>query len=66
MWRTWLFADIQVQEPILRQVMGADGQKFLDFAGATVEPLSAADVFMAVASGARSPARGRRSCSSTR
>ena len=48
-WQTWLFADIQVQEPVLRQLMGADGQKFLDIAGAAVEPVSAADVFTAIA-----------------
>jgi amidase len=48
-WRTWLFADIQVQEPLLRALMGPDGQKFLDIAGAAVEPVSAADVFTAIA-----------------
>ena len=48
-WRTWLFADIQVQEPLLRQLMGPDGQRFLDFAGATVAPVSAAEVFAAIA-----------------
>src|SRR5262249_32618555 len=28
-WATWLFSDIQVQEPVLRAVMGADGLRFL-------------------------------------
>jgi amidase len=48
-WRTWLFADIQVQEPILRQVMGADGQRFLDYASATVAPVDVATLFAALA-----------------
>jgi amidase len=48
-WSTWLFADIQVQEPLLRQVMGADGQQFLDWAGATVEPVDVGTLFAAFA-----------------
>jgi amidase len=47
-WATWLFADIQVQEPILRQVMGADGQRFLDYAGATIAPVDTAMLFAAL------------------
>ncbi len=47
-WATWLFADVQVQEPLLRQIMGADGQKFLDFAMAAMPPIDIGTLFNAL------------------
>jgi amidase len=47
-WTTVLFADIQAQEELLRMVMGPDGQRFLDFAGAAVAPVDTPTLFGAM------------------
>jgi amidase len=48
-WRTWLFADIQVQEPLLRQVMGPDGRRFLDHAMVRMPRAGIAELYAAFA-----------------
>jgi amidase len=47
-WATWLFSDVQVQAPILRQVMGPDGVRFLDYAMAEMPPIDVATLFNAL------------------
>jgi amidase len=47
-WGRWLFTDIRAQEELLRQVMGPDAMKFLDFIDPLYPPLDAAGVVAAL------------------
>jgi amidase len=41
-WRRWLVSELRVLLPVMRQLMGPDGQRFLDLAEQTVPPLDLA------------------------
>jgi amidase len=47
-WGRWLFTDIRAQEELLRQVMGPDAMKFLDFVSPLYPPLDANDLVAAL------------------
>jgi amidase len=47
-WGRWLFTDIRAQEELLRQVMGPDAMKFLDFIDPLYPPMDANDVVAAL------------------
>jgi amidase len=47
-WGRWLFADIRAQEELLRQVMGPDAMRFLDYVDPLYPPLDAAGLVNAL------------------
>ncbi|HET6550300.1 MAG TPA: amidase [Solirubrobacter sp.] len=47
-WGRWLFADIRAQEDLLRQVMGPDALRFLDYVAPLYPPIDAAGLVAAL------------------
>ena len=65
-WGRLLFIDIRAQEPVLRQVMGPDAVRFLDYVGMLFPPKDAAGRTRPSSNARESAAPGIGSCSSTR